>query len=96
MNKTAIKPQDILADGSDYTEFKGLRVRKASVAAFIANIELLEDDNTSAEDKNQALRTLMDLAPSIVAIGLSRHVSFKNDLIESIIQETIDARPDLK
>ncbi|WED43925.1 hypothetical protein [Legionella cardiaca] len=87
MNKSPISPQDILADGVDYTEFKGVRVRKATVAAFIANIEVLEDVNTSAEDKSQAIRTLMDLAPSIVAIGLPQHVQFKNDFIESIIQE---------
>ncbi|STX47854.1 Uncharacterised protein [Legionella hackeliae] len=76
-----------MADGTDYKEFKGVQVRKATVAAFLANIELLEDNNTSSEDKHQALRALMELAPSIIAIGLPQHVSFKNPIVEAIINE---------
>ncbi|KTC84041.1 hypothetical protein [Legionella brunensis] len=87
MTKKAIIPQDILADGVDYAVLKGTPVRKGTVAAFIANIDLLESPNASAEDKHQAIRTLLDLAPSIVAIGLHQHVSFKNDFVTSIIME---------
>ncbi|KTD11235.1 hypothetical protein [Legionella jamestowniensis] len=87
MTQKSISPESILADGADYAQFKGVQVRKATVAAFIANIELLESASASPEDKHQAIRTLMDLAPSIVAIGLPEHVLFKNEIVESIIQE---------
>ncbi|WP_157698181.1 hypothetical protein [Legionella clemsonensis] len=87
MTQQPVSPENILADGADYAEFKGVQVRKATVAAFIANIELLENAKASPEDKHQAIRVLMDLAPSIVAIGLPQHVHFKNEIVESIIKE---------
>jgi hypothetical protein len=37
-----ITPQDVLADGPEGDRFEGTYVRKGSIAAFIANVKLLE------------------------------------------------------
>lgn len=83
----AIRPEDLIADGSDYTQINGMQVRKGTVAAFLANIDLLENPNSSTEVKNQALCALNELAPSIVAVRLHHHVNFKNKVAEEIIQQ---------
>ncbi|MDI9818332.1 MULTISPECIES: hypothetical protein [unclassified Legionella] len=88
MSIKAVTPEDIFADNINYTQARGVEVRKGTVAAFIANINIFEDDSSSAEDKTQAIHMIMELAPAIVALGFPQHITFKNSLIESIIQET--------
>ncbi|RMX21015.1 hypothetical protein EAS68_04730 [Legionella jordanis] len=94
MSHNAISPEDILATGADHAEFRGIQVRKASVAAFLANIELLESSSTASEAYQQALNKLKELAPAVVAVGLHRHAQFKNSLVESIIVDAAQAFSD--
>lgn len=87
MTTTAIRPEDIIADGADYTEINGIQVRKGTVGAFLANIDLLENSNSSIDEKKQALELLRELAPAIIATRLHNHVSFKNNQVAEIIQQ---------
>lgn len=84
---TGIKPEDILADGVDTTMMNGMEVRKGTIAAFLANIEMLEAETTSNLQKEEAKNALQQLAPQVLAVGLHRHVSFKNAMVEAILQE---------
>jgi len=83
----AVLPKDILADGEDSTTMNGRQVRKGTVAAFLANILILEKANSSEEEKNMALNTMKELAPDIIAIGLQQHVVFKNKQVQQILLE---------
>ncbi|ARG99850.1 hypothetical protein [Legionella micdadei] len=87
MSNKAVLPEDIIADGADHTVINGTKVRKGSVAAFIANIEILQNPNSSTEDKDNALQAMKELAPAIVTVGLHHHVTFKNKQAEAIIQQ---------
>lgn len=87
MANKAIHPEDIIADGIDHTLINGKQIRKGSVAAFIANIALLENSNSSADDRANALQAMKELAPVIVTIGLHHHVNFKNKQAEELIQQ---------
>lgn len=87
MTNSAVLPEDIIADGADYTLIHGIKVRKGSVAAFIANIDILENPHSSSEDKNNALQMMKELAPAIVTVGLHHHVTFKNKQADEIIRE---------
>lgn len=78
------KPEEIFPDGSDFAEVGGVKVRKGSVGAFLKNIEIFERDGSSAKEKKAAWEQLRALAPSLIAVGLHRHVRFKNDLVEKI------------
>lgn len=80
-----VKPDDILADGENYTELNGLKVRKGSIAAFLKNIDLFEAPHGSQAQKDAALGAMKDLAPAIVAAGLHKHATFKNKVIEEIL-----------
>ncbi len=83
----SIRPEDILPEGVDTVESRGVTVRKGTVAAYIANISVLEKDS-SAEEKENALAVMKELAPSIIAMGLHDFVTFKNPQAEKILNES--------
>lgn len=85
MSKSSIRPEDILPDGVDRALSNGVSVRKGTVAAFLANIEMLEQANNNIAQRQEALMMLKELAPGVVAVGLHRHVVFKNAEVEQIL-----------
>ena len=84
-NNYAVKPEDLLADGVDSTIINGMSIRKGTVAAFLANADILEDNHTNQQQKQDALNMLKELAPAIIKVGLHRHVVFKNTEVEQIL-----------
>jgi hypothetical protein len=85
MNNNPIRPEDILPDGVDSASINGRIVRKGSIAAFLANADILENGNSTAQQKQNAINMLIELAPAVIAIGLHKHVEFKNSQIEQIL-----------
>lgn len=85
MSSKSVQPEDVLPDGLDCSEMNGRIVRKGTIAAFLANIEILEDSNINEKQKYEIISTLKELAPSVIAIGLHKHVKFKNLEIEKIL-----------
>ncbi|MGJ7608725.1 hypothetical protein ACSFA7_30610 [Variovorax sp. LT1R20] len=65
-----MQAQDVLPDGQDFVVRNGLQLRKGSVAAFLANAQLLQDPNASADAKQAAERDLIELLPALEALGL--------------------------
>ncbi len=84
-NIHSVKPEDILPDGIDSTILNGRVVRKGSIAAFLANLEILENPNATEQQKQNAIDTMRDLAPAVITIGLHKHVIFKNEQVEKIL-----------
>lgn len=79
-----IRPEDILPDGNDTAIIRGVTVRKGTVAAFLANCDLLE--NVTAEEQKEVLiNALRNLAPQIVASGLHKLAVFKNPVVEQVL-----------
>lgn len=83
----SIKPQDILPDDQNEATLNGVSVRKGTVAAFIANIQLLES-NPGLEERSQILQTLKALAPAVIATGLTSHATFNNPIVAEILKES--------
>lgn len=92
MSDLSVNPEDILADGVDYTVIKGVPVRKGTVAAFIANIQIIEDPDSSDLARQNAWETMKNLAPTLVATGLTDHVLFKNPSVERMLHEIISSK----
>ena len=82
----AIQPEDILPDGNDTAEINGLVVRKGTVAATLANIEVIEDSASDHATKTEALNIIKILTPSLKAIGLLKHMQFRNPEIERLFK----------
>jgi hypothetical protein len=89
MSKKSVKPEDVLPDGVDTANIGGKQVRKGTIAAFLANVDIFEDAHASEEQKQEAFAAMKGLAPGVITIGLHRHVKFKNPQIEKILQETV-------
>lgn len=84
-----VKPEDVLADGVDTTHINGKTIRKGTVAAFLANIEIMEDGNASEQIRQGATNMIKELAPAIVTLGLHKHVLFRNPQIEQILLDEV-------
>ena len=65
-----MRAQDVLPDGVDQIQFKGVSVRKGSVAAFLANARVLADASASAEARLEAERDITEAMPALCATGL--------------------------
>lgn len=83
----SVKPEDILPDGKDTTIIDGKEIRKGTVAAFLANINILENPSSSVQHKQDAIDKLQELAPSVITVGLHHHVQFKNPQVEQILKD---------
>jgi hypothetical protein len=77
MTTQAIKPDDILADNESFVELNGVTVRKGSIAAFLKNVDLFEDETSTDSQKEAALAMIKELAPAVIVSGLHRHAVFK-------------------
>ncbi len=82
----SVRPEDILPDEENRAIFGGVNVWKGTIAAFLANITILEDAASTSEDKKAALGMLKELAPAVIAINLHKHVVFKNTQVEKILK----------
>lgn len=85
----SVRPEDILPDGVDTTAFNGKTVRKGTIAAFLANADILDNPAATEKQKQEAINTMKELAPDVVAIGLHKHVIFKNPEAEQLL---VDAK----
>jgi hypothetical protein len=55
MTNKGIRPNDILADAENFIELNGVTVRKGSIGAFLKNIDLFEDLNSTESQKEAVL-----------------------------------------
>lgn len=84
---SAVRPEDILSDNASHTSFNGVTVRKGSIAAFLKNIEVIENTKSSKENKEESIKAMKELAPALIAVGVDKHVTFKNKTAQSIIDD---------
>ncbi len=85
MTRTKLNTPEALIPGNvDYYIKNGQKIRKGTIAAAIANIEILESATTTPIEKDNALNILKDMVPSLFAFGLGKHFVWKNPMIQSI------------
>lgn len=86
MSKAGIDSKDILPDGQDYKEMRGVKVRKGTIAAAMANMELLTSG--SAEEVEAARAKLAELAPALVVLGVHKHFQCRHPEVEELLAKT--------
>lgn len=87
-NYKPVRPEDVLPDGIDNIAIDGKTVRKGTIAAFLSNTEILENPAATEIQKQAAKDLMKELAPAVIAIGLHKHVVFKNPEAEKILVES--------
>jgi hypothetical protein len=82
-----VKPEDILSDTENTTNINGLTIRKGTIAAFLKNIEILENSETTEQQKANVIYAMKELAPGVVAAGLCKHAVFKNQTVQDLLDK---------
>jgi hypothetical protein len=83
----AIKPADVLPDDVDSTVIEGIRVRKGTVAAVLANLKALDVATITTTEKAEIFETLRELAPALVVLGFKKYLTFNNPEIQKLVDE---------
>ena len=89
IKKHGIRPEDILSDAQNTTFVDGINVRKGSVAAFLKNIDILENKSSTEEEKEGALHAMQELSPALRALNLLHYVDFKNKAAQDLLEDSI-------
>lgn len=92
-NIKLVRPEDVLPDGVDSTAINGKTVRKGTIAAFLANADILDNPTATEKQKREAINIMKELAADVVTIGLHKHVIFKNPEAEQLL---VDAELSMK
>jgi hypothetical protein len=81
-----MKPQDILPDNINSAEIGGVQVRKGSVAAFMANLMIIEDP-ADYDIYQTAIQDITALIPIMEALGVFTHFKLRSEKAVSIITD---------
>lgn len=85
--KKYVCSEDLYPEGVDSKLYHGIEARKGTMAAVLANIEILESIDSSAELKKLALEQISRDGLVVIAIGLYHRVQWKNELVQKAFDE---------
>jgi|GEM_PF-1443954 len=85
---TPVRPDDIINDSQNYAYFKGVKVRKGTIAAAIQNAKVLTCETASLSEKAEARKIIKELAPALVALDVYDQLVWKNKEVQQIIETT--------
>lgn len=86
-NNQPVRPEDILKDGEDFVS--GTTARKGSIAAFMRNIEVIENSDLEKEVHDAAIKIMRELAPVLVEFNFHKHVVFQNPIVQKILMDAV-------
>lgn len=86
-----MKPSDVLKDGEDYVDEGNVRIRKGSIAAFIANVNIILDAHRSFDEIKEAESDLLSLYPMLVKVGVFDVFQIKSEKIRALCSTTYEA-----
>jgi hypothetical protein len=81
-----MKPQDILPDNINTVEVDGKILRKGSVAAFMANIAIIDQPANYPEYEN-AVKDLIELTPVLETLGVFKHFRLRSEKAIALITD---------
>jgi hypothetical protein len=65
-----VTPADVLPDGVEGGDFNGTYVRKGTVAAFIANVKMLDDLQRGSAEYEAVAGHIRSMKPALEAAGV--------------------------
>ncbi|WP_142685867.1 hypothetical protein [Chitinophaga polysaccharea] len=81
-----MKPSAILPGDVNHVEINGQTLRKGSVAAFLANVAIIEQStDTHSEAYTAALKDMLELVPALEALSVFKHLSIRSENIRGLI-----------
>lgn len=84
-----MKPSSILPDNINNVEINGQSLRKGSVAAFLANVSIIENDpDTTGQAYTEAVKDMLELVPALELLGVFNHLALRSENIKTMILQT--------
>lgn len=80
-------PEDMIPDDKSHVEISGKTIRKGTMAAALANAEIIESPDSTSQEKCDALNAIKELVPALKAFGLVRFLTWKNPEIQAIFDD---------
>jgi hypothetical protein len=80
-----MRADQILPDDVDHGQFRGVTIRKGTVAAFLANARTWTDAHASAEARAQASREIARDLPALRALGLFEVLELCDDALRGFV-----------
>ena len=84
MTKHPVTPNQVMPDNVDYVQTNGVAIRKGTMAAAIANIEIIESLTSTQAEKAAALEAIKALVPQLKAFHIHKHLQWRNPQIEAL------------
>jgi hypothetical protein len=81
-----MRAEERLPDDVNEGDINGVRVRKGTVGAFIANAKVLSDPVATAQARAVAERDLIDALPALRALGLFEVLSIRDDKLRALVE----------
>ncbi|STX28068.1 Uncharacterised protein [Legionella beliardensis] len=88
----SIRPEEILPDDKNFANINGINVRKGTVASALANADILDSNSATEAEKAEALKMIKTLAPALIALGLTKHLTWKNSAIQQVINDCLQEK----
>ena len=85
MSNQPVRPEDVLPDGVEGSEFGGEYVRKGSVAAFIGNVRALAEVEPSSAQWAAIVGQLRELKPALVRIGVLEVFEIRDPRLRALV-----------
>lgn len=89
MRNKPTRPEDFLPGNQSVVEYPGVTVRKGTMGAVLINIEVIESNDACESEKQQAIKIIKELAPSLKGMGLTKHIIWRNPIIQAIFNKTM-------
>lgn len=82
-----MRPEDILPDAVNEAQLEGARVRKGSVAAFLANTRVLVDESAVVDlaARAEAEAHIAELVPALLALGLFDVLAIRDPRVAAVV-----------
>lgn len=87
MTFQAKTPEDVLPDGLDFTYINGIKARKGSIAAAMANAEIIGSPQATEQEKAAAIIAFKELIPTLKALRLGQFLIWKNPQCQQMMDE---------
>ena len=83
----SVRPEDFMPDDKNIEDIGGREIRKGTMGAFLSNIDIIENFNSTKAEKAEAIKMLKTLAPDMISSSVHKHVIFKNEKVEAILNK---------
>ncbi len=85
-----MRADQILPDDVDHGQFRGVTIRKGTVAAFLANSRTWTDTRASADERGQAQDQIVKDLPALRALGLFDVLLIRDDRLRAFVERAAE------